>query len=62
MRLSKMRERRVIKEEGRHMSMTGWDKLTGSYDKKKLIGSRNAQRNISMGIGHHLARMMKGHI
>lgn len=44
------------------MSMIGWDQITKDFDKNKVDMARNSQRHISSGIGHHLARMMKGHI
>lgn len=60
MRLFRFSGRRIEKQQGREMSMTGWDKLLKDEAHKTKAADR--QRHISMGLGHHLARMMKGHI
>lgn len=60
MRLFRNVGRRMEKQQGREMSMTGWDKLLKDESHKTKAAYR--QRHISMGIGHHLARMIKGHM
>ena len=49
--------------EARDMSMKGWsdELLADNIKTKGMLGSEN-QRHMSAGIGHHLARSLKGHV
>lgn len=50
------------KMRAREMSMKGWDEHLKEFPDQQQATSRGSQRRISQGMGHHLARMMKGHI
>ena len=47
------KERRMAKKAERKMAMKGWD--DGEMSKPKMAG--NSQRQMPLGVGHHLARM-----
>ena len=55
-------EKRQDKKQGREQSMTGWDEIVKGFNRQQMMTSKGSQRWVSLGIGHHLARMMKGHI
>ena len=61
MRQTKL-ERRPEKRLAREQSMTGWDEVVKGFNRQQMMASKGSQRWVSLGIGHHLARMMKGHI
>lgn len=55
---------KFFKEGIKAQQREGWDMLLKNYEMKQRQEARpmSTQRRISFGIGHHLARMMKGHI
>lgn len=55
-------ERQMAKKQAREMSMMGWDRPFKGLDKRRMMASRSSRRQMSLGMGHRLARMMKGHI
>lgn len=58
-----MRFRGKKGQDPRMQRKEGWDLLIRDYElKKKNETSRAAQRRLSMGLGHHLARAFKGHV
>ncbi len=54
--------RRLEKIQGRQQSMSGWNMEDKGFGEKRFANSRNSQRKMALGVGHHMARMMKGHI
>ena len=62
MRLLKLSGRHIAKEQARQMSKVGWDQLQGESSRPKYTDASNNMKHMAKGMGHRLARMMKGHI
>lgn len=57
-----LNQAKLQKKQAREQAMTGWNRSPKRMNRERMLESRGHQRWTSLGIGHHFARMMKGHI